>query len=62
MDDKCSIYENRPLICNSAKVYDLYFREQLTWKDFQDYLKKQCQKLRRRYDVKDERSCQNQHS
>lgn len=57
VDNKCSIYENRPLICNSAKMYDLYFMEQFTWEDFQNHLKQQCQELKRRYHIKDEGSC-----
>jgi len=30
----CSIYENRPLICNTDEMYRLYFREIMTEKEF----------------------------
>lgn len=25
-DDKCAIYDDRPLICNTDKVYERYFK------------------------------------
>ncbi len=30
----CSIYENRPLICNTDEMYRSYFREIMTEKEF----------------------------
>jgi len=34
VNNLCSIYENRPLICNTEKMYLSYFREKMTENEF----------------------------
>jgi uncharacterized protein len=34
VNNLCSIYENRPLICNTEKMYRSYFREIMTEDEF----------------------------
>ncbi|GHU15270.1 hypothetical protein FACS1894163_01390 [Spirochaetia bacterium] len=47
----CLIYENRPLICNVEKMYNTYFKETMSEKD---YLQKNihvCEKLQNKKDI-----------
>jgi len=38
----CSIYEDRPLICNIEEMYFLYFKGKMTEKEFVDINIKSC--------------------
>ena len=51
----CSIYDKRPLLCNSIKMYELFYRDQYTWDQFQQILKQFCVRLKE-IDLKDEGS------
>ncbi|MDR0944108.1 MAG: YkgJ family cysteine cluster protein [Ruminococcus sp.] len=44
----CTIYENRPLICNVDKMYRLYFSDTYTLSDFYEANHKACDALRQR--------------
>lgn len=49
-DDKtslCSIYENRPIKCNVDAMYDIYFVNIMTKKEYYDLNYKFCEKLKK---------------
>lgn len=48
-DNKCSIYDNRPLICNTDKLYNKYFRKTYSKDKWTELNKKACEDLHERY-------------
>lgn len=54
-DNKCEIYENRPLICNTDKVYELFFNGIMTREEYDKLNADSCIKLRNEYEeIKEE--------
>ena len=49
-DNKCDIYENRPLICNTDKVYELFFSSIMTRDEYDRINAECCIKLRNEYE------------
>ncbi|MCR8744295.1 YkgJ family cysteine cluster protein [Romboutsia lituseburensis] len=47
LDNKCSIYNNRPMICNVNKIYNKYFAEIYTLEEYHIINKRSCKKLRK---------------
>lgn len=43
---KCSIYNDRPLICNTVKLYYKYFKDKYTIEEWNELNKKACEVLR----------------
>ena len=41
----CSIYENRPLICNTSRMYDTFFKDAMTPEEFVDMNLNACRKI-----------------
>lgn len=44
-DNTCSIYEDRPLICNTDKLYDIYFKDIMTKEKWVQINTDACKKL-----------------
>lgn len=42
----CTIYEQRPLICNIDKTYDQYFKNHMSLQDYYELNYKACQLLK----------------
>ena len=49
-DNKCDIYDNRPLICNTDKVYELFFSSIMTRDEYDRINAECCIKLRNEYE------------
>lgn len=43
--NECSIYEERPLLCNVDKAYDIYFRPYISRAKYYEITKRACDKL-----------------
>jgi Fe-S-cluster containining protein len=48
-DNKCAIYNDRPLLCNTDKVYDKYFSKKYSKEQWIELNKKACEDLHERY-------------
>lgn len=44
-DNLCTIYEERPTICNVAKVYDEFFKDKVPEEIFYEKTAEACKKL-----------------
>ena len=47
-DNKCEIYDNRPLVCNTVKLYNKYFKDKYTIEEWNEMNHKACEVLRER--------------
>lgn len=47
-DNKCSIYDDRPFICNTVKIYEKYFSNKYTIEQWNEMNHKACEVLRER--------------
>ena len=45
-DNKCEIYDNRPLICNTVKLYYKYFKDKYTIEQWKEMNRQACEALR----------------
>lgn len=45
-DNKCEIYENRPLICNTDRVYDAFFKGIMTREEYDNINSESCRILK----------------
>lgn len=45
-DNKCEIYENRPLICSTPKLYELYFKDIYTIDEWNEMNRQACKELK----------------
>lgn len=45
-DNKCEIYDNRPLVCNTVKLYYKYFKDKYTIEEWKEMNMKGCEALR----------------
>lgn len=45
-DNKCDIYENRPLICNTDRVYNNFFKGIMTRKEYDNINSESCRNLK----------------
>lgn len=45
-DNKCEIYNDRPLICNTVKLYNKYFKDKYTIEEWNEMNRKGCEALR----------------
>jgi Fe-S-cluster containining protein len=41
----CTIYENRPEVCNVRMMYDKHYKDGFTWSDFVVVNQKACEEL-----------------
>ena len=48
-DNKCSIYEDRPFICNTDRVYDKYFKDKYTKEEWIKFNIKACKELHEQF-------------
>lgn len=44
-DNKCAIYEDRPFICNTDKIYEKYFKDKYTKEQWATLNKHACESL-----------------
>lgn len=58
-DNLCTNYENRPLFCNSTKMYEKIFQHHMTEAEYDDFVAEHCFKVRNVWRSKDERLCEN---
>ncbi|MVX66925.1 YkgJ family cysteine cluster protein [Clostridium chromiireducens] len=45
----CSIYENRPELCNSNKLYLNYYKDKMSKEEFDDFMQEQCDSVKKMY-------------
>lgn len=45
---KCSIYENRPLICRVDQSYEIFFKDKITYEEYLQLNYKSCEILKKR--------------
>lgn len=45
-DNKCEIYNDRPLICNTVKLYNKYFKDKYTIEEWNEMNHKACEELK----------------
>ena len=45
-ENRCDIYENRPFICNTDKIYEKYFKDRYTIDQWNDMNHKACEELK----------------
>lgn len=45
-DSLCTIYDERPLICNVARVYEVAFKDVMSEEAFYEMTEEACRKLR----------------
>lgn len=43
----CSIYENRPLLCNIDKCYEIFFKEKISKEEYYYFNSQVCEMLKR---------------
>lgn len=46
VDNKCSVYENRPAICNIKTMYNMYYKNIMTEKEYLKQTLNSCNKLK----------------
>lgn len=44
--NRCTIYQNRPLLCNVDAMYEFMYKEQMTREEFYELNYKECAKLK----------------
>lgn len=44
-NNKCEIYDHRPIICNTDKMYDKYFKDKYTKEEWIELNKRSCKDL-----------------
>lgn len=45
-DNKCSIYDERPFICNTVRIYNKYYKDKITIEQWYDMNNRACTELR----------------
>ena len=45
-DNKCEIYEDRPFICNTVRIYNKYYKDKYTIEEWNELNNKACEALR----------------
>lgn len=50
-ENLCSIYENRPPLCNSSWVYEHFFSDTYSWNEYITLITQQCTALKEKYGV-----------
>ena len=49
-DNRCSIYQDRPLLCNSHKIYEINnLEEKMSFEEYEAYLSEKCKELQAIY-------------
>ena len=51
-DFKCAIYEHRPLICNTDRLYELFYKDLMPREEYDKLNQESCCKLRTNYSRK----------
>lgn len=46
-DNKCSIYDERPFICDTVRIYNKYFKDKYTIEQWNEINRKACEELRK---------------
>ena len=41
-DNLCSIYDERPFLCNSTLVYNELYKDKMSFDEFEQMVKKEC--------------------
>lgn len=44
-DNRCKVYETRPLVCSIEKIYNNFYRRHTTQKKFYDLSEQECLKM-----------------
>jgi hypothetical protein len=57
-DNKCEIYDHRPLICNTDRLYELFYINKLSRIEYDRLNDEACEELKRLYNEKEEREHQ----
>lgn len=52
-ENKCDIYEDRPIICNVQKLYERYFADKMSWDDYLALQYEGCKKIKAETKIKD---------
>ena len=50
-DNKCSIYEDRPFICNTVRIYNKYYKDKLTIEQWYEMNMRACEALRNEAEI-----------
>lgn len=45
----CTIYHNRPLLCNVDKAYEIYFKEKMSRDEYYKLNYESCKKIKEKY-------------
>lgn len=48
-DNLCTIYDNRPIYCNSELLYEKIYKFKMNKKEYYKFLKEECTKLKKLY-------------
>ena len=59
-DNKCEIYDHRPLICNTDRLYELFYVNKLSRIEYDRLNDEACEELKRLYNEKEERDGRSQ--
>lgn len=47
LENECSIYDERPLLCRVDECYGLFFSQYMSLKEYYQLNKKECKKLKK---------------
>ena len=59
-ENKCEIYDHRPLICNTDRLYELFYVNKITREEYDRLNDEACEQLKRLYNEKEERDGRSQ--
>ncbi len=49
-DGRCEIYDHRPLICDTDRMYEKYFKDRYTKEEWVELNRKSCQDLKAQFE------------
>lgn len=52
-DNKCSIYENRPIVCNTDRLWEKYYSSKYSKEEWIELNKQSCKALKDEYESKE---------
>ena len=48
-DNLCTIYSERPFLCNSTLIYEKYYKDKITFTEFEEIIKNECDEIKKKY-------------
>jgi Fe-S-cluster containining protein len=54
-DNRCEIYDHRPLICDTDRLYNLFYINKLSREEYDKLNEEACKELMRLFNEKEER-------